>query len=121
MATINPEPTAPPATPPVPAAAVSAPVSAPLPAPAIGAGVAASGAAPAAAAATAAAIEAWGASLSWSILIFVLVTLIFIGLTFAVFSVGNLTEIAKNFGKLPEWHQGFGGDAFIFIDEITIK
>lgn len=29
--------------------------------------------------------------------------------------------VAKNFGKLPEWHQGFGGDAFIFIDEITIK
>jgi hypothetical protein len=29
--------------------------------------------------------------------------------------------IAKNFGKLPQWHQGFGGDAFIFIDEITIK
>jgi predicted alpha-1,2-mannosidase len=29
--------------------------------------------------------------------------------------------IAKNFGKLLEWHQGFGGDAFIFIDEITIK
>ena len=28
---------------------------------------------------------------------------------------------AYNFGKLPEWHQGFGGDAFIFIDEITIK
>ena len=28
---------------------------------------------------------------------------------------------AFNFGKLPEWHQGFGGDAFIFIDEITIK
>ena len=28
---------------------------------------------------------------------------------------------AINFGKLPEWHQGFGGDAFIFIDEITIK
>ncbi|CAM3815820.1 GH92 family glycosyl hydrolase [Flavobacterium cucumis] len=28
--------------------------------------------------------------------------------------------IAKNFGKLPEWHQGFGGDAFIFVDEITI-
>lgn len=25
---------------------------------------------------------------------------------------------AFNFGKLPEWHQGFGGDAFIFIDEI---
>jgi hypothetical protein len=29
--------------------------------------------------------------------------------------------IAKNFGKLPEWHQGFGGDAFIFVDEIIIK
>lgn len=29
--------------------------------------------------------------------------------------------IAKNFGKLPEWHQGYGGEAFIFIDEIEIK
>lgn len=31
--------------------------------------------------------------------------------------------IAKNFGKLPKWHQGypFDGDAFIFIDEIEIK
>ena len=28
---------------------------------------------------------------------------------------------ATNFGKLPAWHQGAGGDAFIFIDEITIK
>ena len=28
---------------------------------------------------------------------------------------------AYNFGKLPEWHQGFGGDAFIFIDEISVK
>lgn len=28
---------------------------------------------------------------------------------------------AYNYGKLPEWHQGFGGDAFIFIDEIEIK
>jgi len=30
---------------------------------------------------------------------------------------------APNFGKLPEWHQGFpfNGEAFIFIDEITIK
>lgn len=27
---------------------------------------------------------------------------------------------AYNFGKLPEWHQGAGGDAFIFIDEISI-
>ncbi len=29
--------------------------------------------------------------------------------------------IAHNFGKLPEWHQGAGGDAFIFVDEITVK
>ena len=29
--------------------------------------------------------------------------------------------VAKNFGKLPQWHQGFGGDAFIFVDEISVK
>lgn len=29
--------------------------------------------------------------------------------------------VAHNFGKLPDWHQGAGGDAFIFIDEITIR
>lgn len=29
--------------------------------------------------------------------------------------------IAKNYGPLPEGHQGYGGDAFIFIDEITIR
>ncbi|MBP6625660.1 MAG: discoidin domain-containing protein, partial [Chitinophagaceae bacterium] len=28
---------------------------------------------------------------------------------------------AKNFGKIPDWHPGAGGDAFIFIDEIEIK
>lgn len=28
---------------------------------------------------------------------------------------------ATNFGKLPNWHQGKGGDAYIFIDEIEIK
>lgn len=28
---------------------------------------------------------------------------------------------ATNFGKLPEGHQGFGGDAYIFIDEIEVK
>lgn len=28
---------------------------------------------------------------------------------------------AYNFGKLPVWHQGAGGEAFIFIDEITVK
>lgn len=29
--------------------------------------------------------------------------------------------IAKNFGKLPEWHLGAGGKAYIFVDEIIIK
>jgi predicted alpha-1,2-mannosidase len=27
---------------------------------------------------------------------------------------------ARNFGKLPDWHVGAGGEAFIFIDEITV-
>ena len=29
--------------------------------------------------------------------------------------------IAKKFGRLPDWHQGTGFEAYIFIDEITIK
>ena len=29
--------------------------------------------------------------------------------------------VAKNFGKLPEGHQGVGGDAFIFVDEISVR
>ncbi|KAF2515109.1 alpha-mannosidase [Flavobacterium salilacus subsp. salilacus] len=28
---------------------------------------------------------------------------------------------AYNYGTLPEWHQGHGGEAFIFIDEITVE
>lgn len=28
---------------------------------------------------------------------------------------------AKNYGTLPEWHQGKGGEALIFVDEIEIK
>lgn len=32
-----------------------------------------------------------------------------------------LKVVAKNYGKLPEGHQGFGGDAFIFVDEIEVK
>ena len=28
---------------------------------------------------------------------------------------------AYNFGKLPNWHQGNGGDAYIFIDEISVR
>ncbi len=28
---------------------------------------------------------------------------------------------AKNIGKCPDWHAGYGGDAWIFIDEIIVK
>ena len=28
---------------------------------------------------------------------------------------------AKNFGTIPEWHPGAGGEGFIFIDEIWVK
>ena len=28
---------------------------------------------------------------------------------------------AKNYGVLPSWHAGTGGEAFIFIDEIDVK
>lgn len=28
---------------------------------------------------------------------------------------------AYNYGKLPDWHQGAGGEAYIFVDEINIK
>jgi hypothetical protein len=28
---------------------------------------------------------------------------------------------AYNYGKLPAWHPGHGGDAWIFADEITLK
>ena len=28
---------------------------------------------------------------------------------------------AKNFGTLPEWHLGAGGEAHLFVDEVTVK
>ncbi len=28
---------------------------------------------------------------------------------------------AKNYGTIPDWHMGHGGEAFIFVDEIVIK
>jgi predicted alpha-1,2-mannosidase len=43
---------------------------------------------------------------------------------FSALNLGSAKYVkikAYNFGKLPEWHQGFGGDAFIFIDEIQIN
>lgn len=32
-----------------------------------------------------------------------------------------LKIVAKNFGKLPDWHLGKGGDAFIFVDELEMR
>lgn len=29
--------------------------------------------------------------------------------------------VAKNYGTIPEWHPGAGGEAYIFVDEIMIK
>ncbi len=44
------------------------------------------------------------------------------------FSLQNINKsyrfvkvMAINFGILPSWHQGVGGDAFIFVDEITVE
>lgn len=36
-------------------------------------------------------------------------------------NVRYIRIFAKNFGKLPEWHLGAGGDAYIFTDEISIN
>lgn len=32
-----------------------------------------------------------------------------------------LKVLAKNYGNIPEWHAGFGGRAFIFVDEVWVK
>jgi hypothetical protein len=36
-------------------------------------------------------------------------------------SHGQVRQNARNFGKLPAWHAGAGGDAWIFADEILIE
>ncbi len=36
-------------------------------------------------------------------------------------SARYIKVVAKNFGKLPDWHLGKGGEAYIFVDEIEIK
>jgi len=35
--------------------------------------------------------------------------------------VRYIKVFAKNYGKLPQWHPGYGDEAFIFIDEIEVK
>ncbi|MDO9001216.1 MAG: GH92 family glycosyl hydrolase [Bacteroidota bacterium] len=37
------------------------------------------------------------------------------------FPLRYLKVVAKNFGELPDWHQGKGGEAFIFVDELEIR
>lgn len=44
-------------------------------------------------------VQAWSNNLGTSAFLFVLVTVIFVGLTVLFFSLGNLTEIGKNFAK----------------------
>jgi predicted alpha-1,2-mannosidase len=41
-------------------------------------------------------------------------------LRFAPVKAGWMRFRAKQFGKLPEWHPGAGGDSFIFCDEIEV-
>jgi hypothetical protein len=36
-------------------------------------------------------------------------------------NVRYIKIVAKNYGKLPVWHEGAGGDAWIFVDEIMVK
>lgn len=36
-------------------------------------------------------------------------------------NVRYVRVVATQYGKLPEWHQGYGGDSIIFVDEIEIK
>ena len=45
----------------------------------------------------------------------------FTGTQFPGMQARYVKVVAHNFGVLPSWHQGAGGDAFIFVDEITIK
>jgi len=35
--------------------------------------------------------------------------------------VSYIKVIAKNYGKIPEWHPGAGRDAYIFVDEVIYK
>ncbi len=36
-------------------------------------------------------------------------------------NIQYIKVVAKNFGRLPKWHLGAGGDAWIFIDEIELR
>ena len=32
-----------------------------------------------------------------------------------------IRAVASNYGKLPAWHNGAGGDAWIFADELIVR
>jgi hexosaminidase len=36
-------------------------------------------------------------------------------------SVRYIKVLAKNFGKLPQWHEAAGADAWVFLDEIVVE
>ena len=36
-------------------------------------------------------------------------------------AVRYVKVFAKNFGTIPSWHLGAGGEGFIFIDEIWVE
>lgn len=40
---------------------------------------------------------------------------------FAPMKARYVKAVLHQYGKLPEWHPGAGGDSFIFIDEIDVK
>jgi stage V sporulation protein SpoVS len=35
--------------------------------------------------------------------------------------VSYIKVFAKNYGKIPSWHEGAGEDAYIFVDEVLYK
>jgi hypothetical protein len=41
--------------------------------------------------------------------------------TFNAEKVRYVRVTAEQYGKLPEWHQGAGGESIIFVDEIEVK
>lgn len=41
--------------------------------------------------------------------------------SFPAVTARYIKVIAKNYGILPKWHQGAGGEAFIFTDEINVE
>jgi len=43
------------------------------------------------------------------------------GVNLAKTTARYIKVVAKNYGKLPDWHLGAGGDSWLFIDEIVVE